>query len=199
MSDQSANLIMVGAIMGAFGVRGEVKVKTFTAAPEDIAAYGPLLNKDGAVVLTPRRPRVLKDAVALGGPEIKDRNAAEAARGTQLFVPRAKLPPATDDEFYHFDLIGLRAEDAAGADLGCVSGVENYGAGDLLQITPPAGAGYGIWLLPFTKENAPSLDFDAKRIVIDPPPGLGPNATSDDEAGDDEADEEEAGDEERSV
>lgn len=177
---------MVGAIMGAFGVRGEVKVKTFTAAPEDVASYGPLLNKDGAVVLTPRRPRVLKDAVALGGPEIKDRNAAEAARGTQLFVPRAKLPPATDDEFYHFDLIGLRAEGVDGADLGQVSGVENYGAGDLLQITPPLGASYGVWLLPFTKENAPTLDFDNKRVVIDPPQGLGPNASSDDEARDEE-------------
>lgn len=177
---------MVGAIMGAFGVRGEVKVKTFTAVPEDVAAYGPLLDKNGAVVLTPRRPRVLKDSVALGGPEIKDRNAAEAARGTQLFVPRAKLPPPTDDEFYHFDLIGLRAEGLDGADLGRVTGVENYGAGDLLQITPPSGASYGVWLLPFTRENAPTLDFDARRVVIDPPLGLGPHATTDDEGDRDE-------------
>ena len=181
MSDHAANLIMVGAIMGAFGIRGEVKVKTFTAAPEDVSSYGPLLNKDGAVVFTPRRPRVIKDAVALGGPEIKDRDAAEALRGTQLFVPRDRLPPPSDNEFDHFDLIGLRAEGPDGADLGRVSGVENYGAGDLLQITPPDNAGYGVWLLPFTKENAPVLDFEQKRIIIDPPPGLGPNATSDDE------------------
>jgi len=182
VSDHAANLIMVGAIMGAFGVRGEVKVKTFTAAPEDVAAYGPLLNKDGAVVLTPRRPRVLKDSVALASPEVTDRNAAEALRGTQLFVPREKLPPPTDDEFYHFDLIGLRAEGLDGADLGRVSGVENYGAGDLLQITPPAGAGYGVWLLPFTKDYAPILDFEHGRVVIDPPDGLGPNFTTADES-----------------
>ncbi len=185
MSDHAANLIMVGAIMGAFGVRGEVKVKTFTAAPEDVAAYGPLLNKDGAVVLTPRRPRVLKDSVALSSPEVLDRNAAEALRGTQLFVPRAKLPPPTDDEFYHFDLIGLRAEGVDGADLGRVSGVENYGAGDLLQITPPQGAGYGVWLLPFTKDYAPILDFEHGRVVIDPPNGLGPNFTTADESDED--------------
>ncbi len=183
MSDPNASLIMVGAIMGAFGVRGEVKVKTFTAAPGDVAAYGPLLDKNGAVVLTPRRPRMLKDAVALAGPEVTDRNAAEALRGTQLFVPRAKLPPPTDDEFYHFDLIGLRAEGVDGADLGRVSGVENYGAGDLLQITPPEAAAYGVWLLPFTKENAPVLDFDKRCVVIDPPLGLGPNAAPDDEEG----------------
>lgn len=181
MSEQAASLILVGAITGAFGVRGEVKVKTFTAAPEDVAAYGPLLDKNGAVVLTPRRPRLLKDSVALGGPEIPDRNAAEALRGTQLFVPRNKLPPPTDEEFYHFDLIGLRAEGVDGADLGRVSGVENYGAGDLLQITPPAGTDYGVWLLPFTKENTPVLDFGARRIVLDPPRGLGPNASDEDE------------------
>ncbi len=174
-------LILVGAITGAFGVRGEVRVKTFTAAPEDVAAYGPLLNAHGGVVVTPKRAKLMKDVVALGGPEIKDRDAAEALRGTQLFVPRDKLPRPTDDEFYHVDLIGLRAEAVDGADLGRVSGVENYGAGDLLQITPPEGAAYGVWLLPFTKENAPVLDFEKRRVVIDPPLGLGPNAAPDDE------------------
>lgn len=187
MSGPGANLILLGAITGAFGVRGEVRVKTFTAAPEDIAAYGPLLDERGAVVLTPRRARVVKDAVALGGPEIKDRNAAEALRGTALYAPREKLPPPSDDEFYHVDLIGLHAEDEAGAAMGVVSGVQNYGAGDLLEITPPVGADYGVWLLPFTRENTPLLDFGARRIVISTPPGLGPNASADDASHDEDA------------
>jgi 16S rRNA processing protein RimM len=163
----SDTLILVGAIAGAFGVRGEVKVRAFTAAPEGVAAYGALLDKNGAVVLTPKSWRPIKDAIAITAPEVQSREAAEALRNTALFVPRGVLPEPEDDEFYHVDLIGCRVEALDGALLGAVIAAPNFGAGDLLEVRTADGK---TVYYPFTKAAAPIVNVRAKRIVVDPPP-----------------------------
>lgn len=156
----------MGAIAGAFGVQGEARVRGFTAAPEGVVSYGPLLDKSGAVLMTPKRWRLIKDGLAVAAPEITSREHAETLKGQGLYVPRDRLPPAAEDEFYHVDLIGCRVESLAGEPLGAVIAVHDFGAGDLLEIKPETGA---AWHLPFTRAAAPIVDVAAKRIVADPP------------------------------
>ena len=166
MTTERTDLVLVAAALGAFGVRGEVRVRPFTQDPRAIAAYGPLLNAAGVVVLTPKRLRPIKDGMAVTAPEIADREAAEALKGVGLHVPRAALPPAAEDEYYHVDLIGCRVEALDGAPLGVVRAVQDFGAGELLEI---AGDGKTLWYLPFTKAAAPIVDLSARRIIADPP------------------------------
>jgi 16S rRNA processing protein RimM len=151
-------------------VRGELRVKTFTAAPEDVCAYGPLLSESGAPVLTPKSCRVLNDAIALTAQEKLTREQAEAMRGTALYVPRAALPAPEEDEFYAADLIGCAVESVSGAPLGEVKAVTDYGAGDILEIALNGA----VWRLPFTQQNTPQIDIKARRIIADPPNGLLP-------------------------
>lgn len=166
----SGDKICVGAIAGSFGVRGEVRLKSFCATPEDIESYGPLSTEDGSrsfpVVLT----RVVKNGFAarLGGVETKEQ--ADALKGVQLFAPRDRLPALPDDEFYYTDLIGLEVLDTGGAPLGRVKDVQNHGAGDLLEIQAPGQS--ATVLLPFTREVVPTVDLEAGRIIADPPEGL---------------------------
>jgi 16S rRNA processing protein RimM len=160
------DLVLVGAIAGAFGVRGEARVRSFTADPEGLFRYGPLLRQTGEIALTPKKWRPITDGWAVTAPEIANREAAEAMRNTKLFIPRAKLPPPEEDEFYHVDLIGCRVEALDGGDLGQVLAVQNFGAGELLEVRGPDGK---TWFLPFTKAAAPIIDLGAKRIVADPP------------------------------
>jgi 16S rRNA processing protein RimM len=166
MSDR----VCVGAVAGAFGVKGEVRLKSFTAIPEDIAGYGPVLTEDGArsfeVTLTGQTTGAL--TARLSG--IATREQAEALRGTRLVVPRERLPALPDDEFYHADLIGLSVHDSGGALLGHVQAVLNHGASDLLEIALP-GEG-GTALLPFTREAVPTVDLASGRLVADPPDGI---------------------------
>lgn len=162
--------VCVGAVAGAFGVRGEVRLKSFCAQAEDIASYGPLWTEDGsrrfAVTLT--RPIAGGLAARLDGVATKE--AADALRGAQLFADRTALPALPDDEFYHADLIGLSVQDTGGVVLGRVRAVHDHGAGDLLEI---AGPGFKApILLPFTRANVPTVDLAARRIVADPPEGL---------------------------
>jgi 16S rRNA processing protein RimM len=145
-------------------------VKSFTAALEDVCAYGPLLSESGALVLTPKSWRPLKDAVAVTAMEVKTREQAEGMRGTALYVPRDALPPPEEDEFYAADLIGCRVEGVDGAALGEVKAVTDFGAGEILEITLNGV----VWRLPFTKENTPQIDLKDRRIVADPPDGLLP-------------------------
>lgn len=159
-------LVLVGAIAGAFGVRGEVKVRSFTADAGAIVAYGPLLTKTGAVALTPKSWRPITDAIAVTAPEVKSREAAEALRNTALYVPRACLPPPDEDEFYHIDLIGCAVEALDGTALGVVKAVQDFGAGDLLEVIGLDGK---TAFFAFTKRAAPVVDVKAKRIVVDPP------------------------------
>lgn len=159
-------LVLVGAIAGAFGVRGEVKVRPFTADPDGIVRYGPLLDKAGRAVLTPKSWRPIKDALAVTAPEVTSREQAEALRNTALYVPRALLPAPDEDEFYHVDLIGCRVETLAGDVLGVVKAVQDFGAGDLLEVHEAAGRS-AFYL--FTKAAAPLVDVQRRRIVVDPP------------------------------
>ncbi|MBC7132299.1 MAG: 16S rRNA processing protein RimM [Roseovarius sp.] len=165
-----SDTVCLGAIAGAFGVKGEVRLKSFTAMPEDIAAYGPLASEDGArsfeVTLTGATSGAL--TARLSGVATKEQ--ADALRGLRLHVPRDRLPALPEDEFYHADLIGLEVFDTGGARLGRVRAVLNHGAGDLLEIEAPGRR--ATVLLPFTREAVPTVDTGAGRIVADPPEGL---------------------------
>ena len=160
--------ICVGAIAGAFGVRGEVRVKSFCVPPEAIAGYGPLTTEDGRrFTLRLTRPVAGGLGARLSG--VDTREAADALRGLRLHVDRAALPALPDDEYYHADLIGLTVQDPGGAPLGTVRAVLNHGAGDLLEVARPGGE---TVLLPFTRAVVPTVDLAAGRIVADPPEGL---------------------------
>ncbi|MCA8879496.1 MAG: ribosome maturation factor RimM [Rhodobacteraceae bacterium] len=163
-------MICVGAIAGAYGVRGEVRLKSFCADPAAIADYMPLSSEDGrrsfAVTLTGQTSGAL--TARLDG--VTSKEAADALRGTRLYVPRDRLPSLPDDEFYHADLIGLTVRDTGGRELGRVAAVLNHGATDLLEIRGP-GLGDGI-LLPFTQTAVPTVDLAQGTIVADPPEGL---------------------------
>lgn len=160
------DLVVVGAIAGAFGVRGEVRVRSFTADPDSIVAYGPLYDSRGRVALTPVRWRPIGDGLAVTAKEVTTREAAAALRNTALHVPRALLPDLEEDEYYHVDLIGCRVEALDGALMGIVVGVHDFGAGDLLAVRDEAGR---TAFLAFTRAAAPIVDVKAKRIVVDPP------------------------------
>ena len=162
--------VCVGAIAGAFGVRGEVRLKSFTAQPEAMAAYGPLWTEDGRRSFTLRLSRGVKGGMAGRLSGVETREDAEALRGTRLYADRAALPSLPDDEFYHADLIGLAAQDTGGAPLGTVAAVLNHGAGDILELRRPGGG--GSLLVPFTRAAVPTVDLAAGVVVIDPPEGL---------------------------
>jgi len=160
--------VCVGAIAGAFGVRGEVRLKSFCAEPGAIAGYGALTTEEGrAFEVTLGRPVTNGIAARLSG--VETREAAEALRGVRLYVDRGRLPSLPDDEYYHADLIGLDVRDTGGAVLGVVIAVLDHGAGDLLELR---AAGGGSILLPFTRAVVPTVDLAAGRIVADPPEGL---------------------------
>jgi 16S rRNA processing protein RimM len=160
-------MVLVGAIAGAFGVKGEVRLRAFTDKKDGVIAYGPLHSEDGKVILKPKSWRELKDGVAVVAAEVKTREDAEALKGTRLFVPRANLPATAEDEFYVVDLLGSRAEALDGTVLGEICAVWNFGAGDIIEYRPPNG-GPNVRIT-FTKETVPHVDLAAKRVVIDPP------------------------------
>ncbi|MFP7671979.1 ribosome maturation factor RimM [Marivita sp. S0852] len=162
--------VCVGAIAGAFGVRGDVRLKSFTANPKDIAEYAPLETEDGGQSFSVKITRQIKNGLAARLSGITTKEAADALRGTQLYVPRDRLPSLPDDEFYHADLIGLTVTDTGGATLGKVVSVINNGADDLLELSAP-GQKQSV-LLPFTKAAVPTVDLSQGRIVADPPEGL---------------------------
>lgn len=161
--------VCLGAIAGSFGVRGEVRLKSFCAEPSDIANYGKLHNEDGSrdFALTLTRPVKGGFAAKLSG--VSTREQADALRGVRLYADRDVLPSLPDDEFYHADLVGLAAVDTGGGDLGKVGAVMNNGAGDILEVRP---VGQPSVLVPFTHDIVPTVDLSAGRIVIDPPAGL---------------------------
>ena len=159
--------VCVGAIGGAFGVQGEVRLKSFCAEPSDIADYGPLSTEDGARSFSVTLTRPLKGALGARLSGISTKEQADALKGTRLYVPREALPELPDDEFYHSDLIGLEVVDAGGARLGTVQAVHDHGAGDLLEIRVEGAK--DTMLLPFTREAVPTVDLAAGRLVADPP------------------------------
>jgi 16S rRNA processing protein RimM len=155
-------LLLVGRVAGAFGVRGELRITTYTDDPAALVRYRDLQREDGAPVLTLTSGRAQKGALIARAKEVADRDQAEALRGLALYVPRAVLPPPDEDEFYLADLIGLRVVAPDGAELGHVKSVRNFGAGDLLEIAPPGAA---TWYLPFTKEAAPEVKI-AEGVIV---------------------------------
>ncbi|HVC56320.1 MAG TPA: ribosome maturation factor RimM [Stellaceae bacterium] len=161
--------VCVGVITGAHGVRGAVRVKSFTAEPADVARYGPLEDERGERRFTLRlvgNAAGVQIATLAG---IDDRDRAEALRGLRLYLRRAALPPTADDEYYHADLIGLGVTLADGSPVGRVRSVHDFGAGDTLEIERPQGPPV---MIPFTRAIVPVVDLDAGRLVLDPPPGL---------------------------
>jgi 16S rRNA processing protein RimM len=156
--------IVVGAIAGAFGVQGEVRLKSFCAEPADIASYGPLVTPDGRT-FTVRLTRPVAGGLGARLSGVATKEEADALRGVELMADRARLPRLPDDEFYHADLIGLPVHDTGGAMVGKVRAVLNHGAGDILEIEGPTGA----ILLPFTRATVPTVDLAAGRIVADLP------------------------------
>ncbi len=166
MSDEP---ILVGHVGAAHGIRGEVRVKSFTDPVDALADYGPLDAGDG-LRLTIERMRDQGTMLVVKFREIADRTAAEKLNGRDLFVDRSALPEPEDEEtYYHADLIGLDAVDTAGDLWGHVIAVPNFGAGDLLEIRPVDGA---TFYLPFTRALVPVVDVKAGRVVIDPPEGF---------------------------
>ncbi len=157
-------LIEVGRVAGAFGVRGEIRITTFTEDPMALLRYRALKRSDGAPALSLTNARPAKGGIVARAREIETREAAEAARGLKLFIDRADLPPPGEDEFYLADLIGLEARSPEGAALGKVRAVENFGAGDLLEIAPAEGG--PTWWLPFTRDTAPEVRLAEGFVTV---------------------------------
>jgi|HubBroStandDraft_1064217.scaffolds.fasta_scaffold00146_30 16S rRNA processing protein RimM len=165
----AAKRLCVGIVAGAHGIRGAVRVKSFTADPSDIGAYGPVSDETGARHFALRVVGQTKGVVLAELDGVTDRDSAEALKGLHLYVERTQLPPAEDDEFYHADLLGLSARLTDGTVLGQVTGLYEFGAGDSVEITGPAGA---ITMVPFTKAAVPVIDLAGGMLIIDPPAGL---------------------------
>jgi 16S rRNA processing protein RimM len=161
------DLICVGVLSGAFGVQGEVRLKSFCAVPEDVASYGTLYTEDGTRSFKIKLTRAVAGGYSARLRGVETREEAEALKGCELYAEKSHLPRLPDDEFYHADLIGLEVRDTGGVLLGTVRAVHNHGAGDILEVSGGAKA----LLLPFTMAVIPTVDLTARRIVADPPEG----------------------------
>ena len=158
--------VCVARIGAAHGVRGAVKLWTFTEDPLAVQGYGPLMTKDGARQFEIAQLRAAKDHLVATFKGITTRTDAEKLNGIELCVPRERLPDTDDDEYYHADLIGLAAVNAADEPLGRVVAIHNFGAGDIIEIAPAKGA---TMLLPFTNAVVPTVDIAGGRVVIELP------------------------------
>jgi len=168
--------LLVGVVVGAHGLAGILRVKSFTQNPADVAAYGPV-EAEVADVAGVRRLVLVpvgeaKGAVLVRAEGVGDRNAADVLKGARLYVPRAALPAVADDEFYRADLVGLRAEGTDGKELGRVTGVFDFGAGDVIEIEGPLGT----QMLPFTRATVPVVDLPGGRAVVVLPELVGDEA-----------------------
>jgi 16S rRNA processing protein RimM len=158
--------ICVARIGAAHGVRGAVKLWTFTEDPFAVKEYGPLKTKDGTRQFEVTHVREAKDHLVATLKGIATREDAERLNGIELYIAREKLPETDEDEYYHADLIGLAAVNAANEPLGRVTAIHNFGAGDIIEIAPAQGA---TLLLPFTNAVVPSVDLAAGHVVIELP------------------------------
>lgn len=165
-ADKLDRKVCIGVIAGPHGVNGQVRLKSFTADPKDVVAYGPLTDAAGmrqfAVEITGSARNLLVARID----NVRNRNAAEALRGIELYVDRAALPEADEDEFYHADLIGLPVRKTDGSAFGSVLALFDYGAGDMIEIRCVDG---GSELFPFNREVVPEIDLENGFIVIEPP------------------------------
>lgn len=163
-SSDAHKRVLLGRILGPHGVRGEVVLETYTAEPRDIASYGPLESEDGKRQFEVKVLRETPKGIIARIAGVPDRTAAEPLKGLSLFVDRARLPDTVEDEFYRADLVGLRAEDGEGQLVGEVVGLENYGAGDLLEVRLKGAR--KTELLPFTETFVPLVDIANGRVVV---------------------------------
>jgi 16S rRNA processing protein RimM len=162
----SPSQICVARIGAAHGVRGAVKLWTFTEDPLAVKRYGPLVTKDGARQFEVTHVREAKGHLVATLKGVATREEADRLNGVELYVAREKLPATSEDEYYHADLIGLAAVNAAGEPLGRVIAIHNFGAGDIIEIAPPNGA---TMLLPFTNAVVPTVDLEGGHVVIELP------------------------------
>ena len=162
--------ICVARIGAAHGVRGAVKLWTFTEDPFAVTRYGPLSTKDGARQFEVAQAREAKDHLVATFKGVTTRDDAERLNGLELYVARDRLPATDEDEYYHTDLIGLAAVTAANEPLGEVIAIHNFGAGDIIEIAPPAGTSI---MLPFSNAVVPTVDLAARRVVITLPQEIG--------------------------
>jgi len=161
----SVQRVCLGVVTAPHGVKGMVRVKSFTAEPEALARYGPIENEAGVrVSLTVTG--VAKGVLLAEIDGIDDRDAAERLKGTRLYLPRDLLPPPEDEEYYHADLLGLAASLGDGTELGRVAAIHDFGAGATIEIAPATGAPI---LVPFTRAAVPVVDLEGGRIVVAPP------------------------------
>jgi 16S rRNA processing protein RimM len=170
------NRVIVGAIGGAFGVQGEVRLKSFCADPQAIVDYAPLYTEDGMVFAQLVLTGQLKNGFTARVDGVISKEDADLLRNVDIYADRAVMPSLPDDEYYYTDLIGITVVDTGGTVLGTVKNVMDHGAGDLLEIIMPGQS--DTVLLPFTQAAVPTVDLTAKRIVADPPEGLFPDATA---------------------
>ena len=162
-----AERVRVARIGAAHGIRGEVRLWPFTEDPMDVASYGELESEDGARRFIIETLRPAKDFLVARLAGVADRDAAEKLTNLELFVPRERLPTIEDeDTWYHADLVGLAAVTAEGVTLGTVTAIHNFGAGDIIEITPAEGA---VLMLTFTEASVPKVDLEARHIVVVPP------------------------------
>lgn len=164
MSKAASDLVVVGVILGAHGVRGDVRVKSFTAEPEALFEYAPFLDASGKPVIALIRARPAKDHFIVSPERALQKEEWDAMKGTKLYVPREALPETEEDEFYIDDLVGLDVFAGGDAVIGQVKAVLNHGAGDLVEIQPNT-SGKTV-LVPFTLEDVPVVDLAKRRIIV---------------------------------
>src|SRR5215470_16144369 len=166
---QATRRLCIGIVTGPHGVRGALRIKSFTYVPEDIARYGPVEDEDGRRRFDLSLCGAARGVLIASLSGVDDRDQAEALRGLRLYLPRAALPQTEPEEYYHADLIGLEAVLRDGTPVGRVRAIYDFGAGDTLELARPGGAPV---LVPCTRAVVPTVELDAGRLVLDPPPGL---------------------------
>ena len=167
-ASNGAQKLLMGRIGAAHGIKGEVRIQSYTEDPLALASYGPLATNKPGLMVKILSARTTTNVLVARLEGVADRNAAEQLNGVELYVDRALLPPPDDeDDFYHADLIGLRARLADGSEIGEVMAVPNFGAGDLLEIRDPRSG--DTYLFPFSKAVVPEVHLAEGYLLIDPP------------------------------
>lgn len=157
--------VVLAVILGAHGVRGDVRIKSFTSDPADCFSYGALKSRDGAIALNAKSARVTSKGIVVTPDTHREREEWQALKGTELCVDRDKLPPPDDDEFYIEDLVGLIVYDqTSGNRVGSIKAVHDFGAGDILEITPDQGK--KTLMVPMTEEDVPSISLTDRRVTV---------------------------------
>jgi 16S rRNA processing protein RimM len=163
----TADRVLLGVVAAPHGVRGLVRIKSFTEDPMAVGTYGPLSDESGKKEYRVETLSAARGAVLARIEGVADRTAAEALRGLRLYVERKRLPEASEREWYEADLIGLTAVGTDGRDWGKVIAFHDFGAGSVMEVS-------GGVMLPFTDEAVPEIDVEGGKVLVDPPPGVLP-------------------------